>query len=540
MSAHIIPRPYLKSCQQHGIYPVKAVERPRYGLPLLQLYQQRFSSRQRELNLFAPEAQFFVPYWDVSQAGKVDQKNLKTEQQLGDWLGDCFQLDPRDTGKDAAMVVEVKPDPQCRYIFLTTASSVAPLEITPAALKRILAYYQVMPCFLDFLYTFGPKNAEERESTRFSGFRTEKTFRNTMPSMDIPALRRSGKRYQLCYTLKSIALKSEDDSSPINKTWRVRSAVFYHQFDIQYGTQLWIIGDPLQGIHDLVQEHIHEKKDQSARFGTPSQAFNTSLEMIVHYCRWASEEWRWHVQSSEEIVEKITQQYVNIQASAENGVRWDRDGLIIVQDREQYLTDTITCLESNIAVMKRLGTFYTALVEDPAWPQADAAAAKWSVKEFVSQLDEYIYDISMQLKRANLALQIAKDRKEILVQHLSAQNAAKQEAYTHIMWRQQRRTGLDAVVMKVITVVTLIYLPMTFVSTFFGTDVVKYQPDSDDTSTSSSSYDNGRVSKTALWQFFAVSVPLMVATFLVAVGWYRWEKNRINKKDQADSKKLEA
>lgn len=162
-----------------------------------------------------------------------------------------------------------------------------------------------MPCFLDFLYTFGPKNGDERESTRFSGFRTEKEFRSVNPALEISALNRSGRRYQVCYTLKSVALKSVDERSMISKTWRIRSAVIYHQFDIQNGTQLWIIGDPLQGIHDLVQEHVHEKKDHSARYGTCAQSFDSSLAMILHYAQWATEEWRWHVQSSEEIVDKI-------------------------------------------------------------------------------------------------------------------------------------------------------------------------------------------------------------------------------------------
>lgn len=189
--------------------------------------------------------------------------------------------------------------------FLPTASSVAPLEITLAALKRVLSYYQVMPCFLDFLYIFGSKNGDKRESTRFSSFRTEKTFQNIHTALEIAPLRRSGKRYQLCYTLKSVTLKSVDKGSMINKTWRVRSAAIYHQFDVQFGTQLWIIGDPLEGIQDLVREHVHEHKNHSARYGTAAQSFSSSLNMVLHYAQWATEEWRWHVESSEEIVYNI-------------------------------------------------------------------------------------------------------------------------------------------------------------------------------------------------------------------------------------------
>lgn len=147
--------------------------------------------------------------------------------------------------------------------FLVSASSIAPIEVTSSALKRMLSYYQVMPYFPDFLYSFGPTNSDERESSRFSGCRTEKTLQTIKPALVLPALNRSGKRYQLCCTLKSTARSSvaSGSSPPAGKVWRIRSAVIYHQFDVDCGTQLWIIGDPLEGIQELIREHIHEKKN---------------------------------------------------------------------------------------------------------------------------------------------------------------------------------------------------------------------------------------------------------------------------------------
>lgn len=103
-----------------------------------------------------------------------------------------------------------------------------------------------------------------------------------------------------------------------------------------------------------------------------------------------------------------------IQPAPGYNIQWRRDGLLIIQEREQYLTDSITCLESNIAVINRLCAFYTNLVGDPAWPQDYVELARRSVREFVAQLGEFVYDLEMQLKRATLALQVAKDRKDIV------------------------------------------------------------------------------------------------------------------------------
>jgi Mg2+ and Co2+ transporter CorA len=46
---------------------------------------------------------------------------------------------------------------------------------------------------------------------------------------------------------------------------------------------------------------------------------------------------------------------------------------------------------------------------------------------------------------------------EQLIQHLNAQNVMA-------MWEQAKKSGLDAVVMKIITVIAVIYLPATFVA----------------------------------------------------------------------------
>ena len=88
--------------------------------------------------------------------------------------------------------------------------------------------------------------------------------------------------------------------------------------------------------------------------------------------------------------------------------------MLFIQKEIENLTDAVTCIESNIAVQTRCQRLYTDLIGDPAWPQSDIRAYGQTVKDFVSQVDEHVYDLSMQLQRANLALQMGKDRKDIV------------------------------------------------------------------------------------------------------------------------------
>jgi uncharacterized protein YaaR (DUF327 family) len=88
--------------------------------------------------------------------------------------------------------------------------------------------------------------------------------------------------------------------------------------------------------------------------------------------------------------------------------------MLVIQKHIEHVTDTITCIESNIAIMNRFQSFYADLLQDPARQGSDIARYKQAVKDFASQLREHVYDLSMQLKRANLTLQIGKDRKDIV------------------------------------------------------------------------------------------------------------------------------
>lgn len=179
-----------------------------------------------------------------------------------------------------------------------------PMELTAKTLKRILSYHQVMPSFLDFIYMYGSRYGKDRE-IRFSRFRTEKSLDNPYADLELDALNRSGKRYQICYNLKTVALKQTDDKKAINKEWKIRQSFFYHQFDVEKATQLWIIGDPLSAIRSWVAEHIHAHQNHRSRFESFVQSFWTSLETHLTYIKWATEEWRWHIESLEEIIENL-------------------------------------------------------------------------------------------------------------------------------------------------------------------------------------------------------------------------------------------
>ena len=188
------------------------------------------------------------------------------------------------------------------YRFLYGDHSFSPLKITRKMLVRILTYYQVMPGYLEFLLVFG--NHKHSREKRFSGFRGELIF-NSGQSLQIDSLGRSGHHFQLCYNLKTVARYTEAGQlAPSENHWSLRQGAFYHQFDVEKGTSLWIITrtglDIKQRIECMTGK---DGRNEDREFQTPDQCLRSSLAVHLLLCHWSSENWRTYLQWLEDTVE---------------------------------------------------------------------------------------------------------------------------------------------------------------------------------------------------------------------------------------------
>lgn len=89
------------------------------------------------------------------------------------------------------------------------------------------------------------------------------------------------------------------------------------------------------------------------------------------------------------------------------------------------------------------------------------------------------------------------------------------------MWQFSEQGQKEAIAMRIITVITLLYLPPTFVCTFFGTDVTKYQD---------GGQDAVYFSTAALKSFFKVTIPLWIIIILVVYIFNKTESTKREKR----------
>ncbi|THY12279.1 hypothetical protein D6D00_10487, partial [Aureobasidium pullulans] len=89
-----------------------------------------------------------------------------------------------------------------------------------------------------------------------------------------------------------------------------------------------------------------------------------------------------------------------------------------------------------------------------------------------------------------------------------------------------KATRIDSAAMKTIAVVTLTFLPATYVSALLGMNLFAFDPDT----------DNGHITYSSdLWIYFVISIPLTIFVLSVWWIWQRWEELR-EAKDRMISK----
>jgi hypothetical protein len=187
--------------------------------------------------------------------------------------------------------------------YIYAKHSRARLGIRQSMLAEILTFHQVMPEFLDFFTSFGLQSSARE--VRFSGFRQQMSIKPQAGKFAIDVLGRSGRQYQVAYNLKGVTLKKYDPDSIQLAEWSIRTAAFYHQFDVVEGRSAWIVVKGGRDVYERYKELTgSDARPEDKAFQTPDECFISSLSPHMLFCRWSAEDWRGYVRWLEEAVDK--------------------------------------------------------------------------------------------------------------------------------------------------------------------------------------------------------------------------------------------
>ncbi|QDS74919.1 hypothetical protein FKW77_004190 [Venturia effusa] len=507
-----LPEIFQQSCLNSKSYPSNYTLKSLSTYPTaLKVWRKRLQENAAEMFL-QTGSPVDIPYRDLNAGRQLDKRNIFSLVEFDQWLGLQITNDPVNHGRQ--IVSATKPDPKCRFVYIHGDNSRTRLKITKEMVTKIMTYHQVMPVYLDFMSVFG--EYPDQQDLRFSGFREQSLMKETHIGLAVPELGRSGRQFQLCYNLKCASLIKADKTAPTTNEWSIRQAAIHHQFDIVHGTTLWIV---TKGHLDL-QQRFKELTVRDGRpedvlsFDTAEDCFRSSLAAHLIYCHWSTDDWRGYIRWLEMVIADETAMAVyGPRGHGHSYEQYCPQHIQDIQRRQDKINEIVMVLEANVDVMKSLCKFYTDLQSNRHFPQELKDSCGEDILAFSAQIEDMMYDLKMQVARATVLVKITNDRKEIILQHLQSQATARME-------RLNANMEKEAIVMRIITIVTLIYLPATFVSTFFSTDIVKYQ------NQNGGAPGDGNFSQTALNRWLQVTFPLTAATILFAyTAWWLAEKS---------------
>lgn len=461
---------------------------------------------------------------DPTFSGPV-KRNIYSDAEIRTWLEHQAEIDPLTQGPTSqVLALGTKKDPKCRFIYFYGGDSREPLKVTRESLTRVLTYHQVMPSYLDFMYVFGKQ--EKPRDLGYSGFREQTLLSNIPRGPAVEVRGRSGRQYQMSYNLKAPFFRTLPDT-----LWTIRQAAIHHQFDIVTGTSLWIITKGDKELKNRIELMTGpDGRSEDSDFTSPPNSLKSSLAVHTLIAHWSGEDWRWRIKALEDDIDRTT--YEAVDASRALGkVRhfYTPDELNQLQGKSDKITEVVMVMEANVAVLTSIRKYYERLVKNKDFTLS--ADVEESVGVFATQIDEMIYDMEMQISRAKVLAQVTADRKTIVLQHLSSQATESMESLTRSMYNVALLSQTEAAAMRVITVLTLLYLPATFVSTFFSTDVVHYgNQGSNGNSTLTGGQEGNNAtsfSPLALMRWLEVTIPLTFVTIVVAYYLYRKSLKRV-------------
>ncbi|KAF2183924.1 hypothetical protein K469DRAFT_710295 [Zopfia rhizophila CBS 207.26] len=201
---------------------------------------------------------------------------------------------------------------------------------------------------------------------------------------------------------------------------------------------------------------------------------------------------------------------------------------------ERKAQEAAVILQLNLGVLEELRQHYVYVAGHPDCPSN--IKAKCDISRFEKSIRGIEKELRLQHSRFETFSRLLSEHKTLLNSILqyrgmeasivfskkAHESAVKMEALTSNMNDIAQKTRQETVSMRIITLVTLFFLPGTFIGTFMSTDIIKFEP--------------GNVrhfQPQGLKVYLAICLPMMFVTFLAWYFVYRSVDRGQKKKDAA-------
>ncbi|KAK5443322.1 hypothetical protein LTS15_010857 [Exophiala xenobiotica] len=365
--------------------------------------------------------------------------------------------------------------PALRIISIFRKQSLAPLQITKTLLLGILSFHNVQPCFVDMLLALrGGDQLAEKGHGLWAPLRLSETA------------------YQICYSLRYI----ERNDHKQGARWSERQVGVYHRFGMnEEATMILLHASPETTLQKRIEALFPNRTSTNDHLARPLMLHVLVLDTYMNNWRWALNDYAQPFRQKEDQFLTAPLQHPSLSFRELQELRNVESKLIVASSILSATQSIIASLEAcgrSLASAKGKGL---PLRLTDGNDLADLASPEMqSLKALRIKCLGYANSVEVIKNRVNILIGLLADG----LNQQSQQTAAKISDSTYTLTKKS--VGDNAIV-KVVTVITLIYLPVQGVATFFGMNLSALPADT-----------NKIRFAQDWWLFLAVSVPLTVVT----------------------------
>ncbi|KAH9884066.1 hypothetical protein F4778DRAFT_800387 [Xylariomycetidae sp. FL2044] len=496
---------FVESLAQHELYPKNLIASCLSSSRLAHYHAKLTNMSDR---LFVgtdmPSHSLFL---DGGPDGKLVEVASPISGSVG--LDEVSSASCAETGGEESEISRYQRDPQCRFIFLQ-ASTLSPIKMSKETFCRILSYHQVMPQFLDIVSSFGRIWAPGLAQS-YPAFACNM---NDSVSVPLPQLGRSGRQLEICYNLK-VMTGAGGSSQDGKKRYYIEQSAVYHQFDKDSGRSLWIIIDGGEKPERKEPSQLGFMAKDPPVFSDTLSSLRAAFDLQLDYFRDAYQSFLPYISDLEEQLEQQNQRINAIQFARERPMDVS-ETLSLFHHHVSKVKDATAALKSNRYVLGELNNFYHRLLQTPDvaarldTPGQPGRSVPMLARKFTSDIRDVEDELNLQLHQLQCLTGSLDEKLSMIQQRNHWHSSARIEG---IAQETQTETSL----MRIITIVILMFLPGAFISTFFSMPMF-------DAGSSSETSDTGPWPDLTKWGLFAGLLTLVTALAIVALHW--WEQRR--------------
>ena len=337
--------------------------------------------------------------------------------------------------------------------FLHAPHSRSRLSVTRKMLLTTASYHQIMPSFLDFLFSFGATHYAK--DFFFAGFRQDTRLRASEKGIAVPNLGRSGRSLRLCYSLRSV----ESSHYQEHWSWSIRGTATHHEFDLESGRTSWLILKGAGGVsmrERIITETSSRNGKMLNKYDSRDQAFSSTMSTHLLLCNWSVENWRWYINYMEEQVQGITRKTLSVKPQlqyvssilvpskktsaskrfqvapaipaqgppglprppqldeSDHGKDFSFEDLQSIEAIEERANEALLVMTLNSSVLSALAHHYTSVMESASCPYELKTKCSIDLKQFVNRISDISAEYQIQRARVETLLRLLADRKALV------------------------------------------------------------------------------------------------------------------------------